>query len=174
MCSTGNPDGADTQDLRRVEDDNDEVRAILKKRQEANTPVAYRVLAAVTGGAALVLWGVVAASSVHEPGAPIDRAYGAFLTFSAVVGVAAVITGVIWLRERDASRHRAEADRIRRYRSDRLVKRTAAAVMSALHEEQRAERIQRFERAFTDASAQRPGNPVIPFPQPRGESRNSS
>ncbi|MCG5464330.1 hypothetical protein MED01_002496 [Micromonospora sp. MED01] len=84
--------------------------------------MTYRILAGLAGGAALLLWGYIFADSAHRPGAPIDRAYGAFLTFSAVVAVAAVMAGIIWLRERDASRHRAEADLIRAHYQGRQVK----------------------------------------------------
>lgn len=133
MCSyqTGS---ADTQDLRRTEDEHREVRATLKQRQQHGAAMTYRVLAGVTGGLALLLWGFLIANSAHRPGAPIDRAYGTLLTFAAVAAVAAVITGIIWLRERDASRHRAEADRIRAYYQSRQVRAIRDAIGVFLRE----------------------------------------
>lgn len=131
MCSSYNPED-DSQDPGRIEDEHADVRRILKQRQLGGAARPYRFLAASSGSLALVLWGYIFADSAHEPGAPIDRAYGAFLTFSAVVGVAAVMAGIIWLRERDAGRRSAEADRIREYQHARQVRAFRATLDSVL------------------------------------------
>lgn len=121
MLSSYSPD-EDTQDVGRTQDEHDDVRQIIRQRQKPGAPLAYSILAGLSGGAALLLWGYIFADSAHEPGAPIDREYGAFLAFSAVVGVSAAMSGIIWLRERDASRNRADADRIREHQHTRQVK----------------------------------------------------
>ncbi|MEV0214404.1 hypothetical protein [Micromonospora sp. NPDC050695] len=153
MHSNFYSDSVDTQDLRRAEDEHADVRRIIRQRQKATPPPIYRILTITTGSATLALWAIIYADSVNAPDAPIGRAYGSFLAFAGACALAAVVTLLSWLRERDASRHQAEADRIREFQHTRQVKALKDAIGVFLRDgDEAARQVMAHTQNFIDST----------------------
>ncbi|MFD6565497.1 hypothetical protein [Micromonospora profundi] len=132
MCSSYSPE--DSQAIRRADTETAKVDRIIDRRRRVGARWPYRILATLTGTVAIVMWSLICADAATNPTAPVDRAYVALLTLAALAGFAAVVTGLVWLREHDASQHRADADRIREQQHAREVKSIKDAIGVFLRE----------------------------------------
>ena len=126
MCSTFNAE--DSQEIRRAGTEAAKVDGIIERRRRVGARWPYRTLATFTGTVAIVMWSLICADAATNPTAPVDRAYVALLTLAALAGFAAVVTGLVWLREHDASQHRADEDRIREQQHVREVRSVKEAI----------------------------------------------
>ncbi|MFI2663389.1 hypothetical protein [Micromonospora carbonacea] len=133
MCSIYSPQ-EDTQEIRRRSEEEDEVRAILKRRQKETGHRGYGITAAVLGVLALCTWIFIFADARRAFGEPITQGYAAFLAFSGVLGIAASAATFTWAIVRDERRRTAEADRIREYHEARHVRAIRDAIGVFLRE----------------------------------------
>lgn len=122
MCSATMRDQEDSQDLRRAQYEHDEIQKLIRDRRDPRVPFVYAMTAAILGSAALLLWGVIGAVAISNPGAPQTRAFAAVVAFSAVLGVAACVSAFVYVSERGHRRRAAESDRIRDFQDNRQVR----------------------------------------------------
>lgn len=112
----------DSQELRRLTDEEAEVHRILKRRQEQTGRLVSGYVAAALGVLALAVWMFMVADSRHEFGHPLSQGYATVLGFSIVLGVAASATACTWAIVRDGRTRAAEDDKIREHHEARQAR----------------------------------------------------
>lgn len=122
MCNAPMPDQQDSQDLRRAQYEHDEIRELISRRRDPRVPFVYGMTAAGLSSVALLLWGVIGAVAISDPGAPQTRAFSSVVAFAAVLGVAASASAFTYVLERGDRRRAAESDRIREHHQVRQVR----------------------------------------------------
>ncbi|MFG1846878.1 hypothetical protein [Micromonospora carbonacea] len=168
MCSIYNPQ-EDTQELRRRTEEEDEVRAILKRRQQETGHRGYGITAAILGVLALSVWIFIFADARRALHQPITQGYASFLAFSTVLGIVAGAAAFTWAIVREERRHAAEADRIREYHETRQVRALRDAITVFLRDGDRDTQgaLTAVERLINSRSEGSQGNSVSWLPRAR-------
>ncbi|MEU0078410.1 hypothetical protein ABZY58_10985 [Micromonospora tulbaghiae] len=172
----------------------------LRARRQRTGHAAYAAIAGGLGALALLVWGTILRDAAEAPPHPPTRGYLAFLAAAIVLGVSASAATASWMSTRVNQRLHAEADQLRDYDDERLVRDVARQIIKTagekqfaqcvanevtrqLNERERAAKQQRWETLLCDtgttgpipAPPQQPrGNDqVVPFTRRPGNARNS-
>lgn len=112
----------DSQELRRLTDEEAEVHRILKRRQQQTNHLASGYVAATLGVLSLAAWMFMFADSRRAFGQPLSKGYATVLAFCIVLGVAASATACTWAIVRDGRTRAAEDDKIREHHEARQTR----------------------------------------------------
>lgn len=124
----------DSQELRRVTQEEVEVHRILKRRQQQTHHFAYGVVASILGATTLIVWGFIAADARRSAEEPLTQSYAAFLSFAIFLGISASASALTWAIVWDGRKQAAEDDRIREFHEDRQVRALRDAIGVFLRE----------------------------------------
>lgn len=150
----------DSQELRQLTREHEEVSRMLGRRQRQTNHFAYGAVAATLGILALMVWVFIFADARRTAGRPLTQGYAVFLAFAVVLGIAGSAAAFTWAIVTEQRKRAAEDDKIRDYHEGRQVRaiRDAIAVFLREGDAEAQALMERTQRLFngTDGASVHP------------------
>jgi hypothetical protein len=167
MCSSKTED---TQEICRREQETTEILTLIKRRATGRIHCGYWLTAIGFGATALLAWGLLLAYGLPDEATHMSLRDGTLMTFSVLLGGAAIGSIAVFAVVRHQQRLAAERDQIDTYRHEQQMQEIKRGVASILSQERRRyvqSVINDFRAENPDLDRNQESGTVVPIGRPR-------